>query len=67
MRQCNKNIRTKIYIDSLGNASDGTNMWDWSNDQLTELLNTCWHEKLADLAKKILKQRKREPIDTDKL
>lgn len=51
-----------IYIDSCGNASDGTSMYDWSVDRLKEVLDYCWSKTIADLATEILKQQK-EKID----
>jgi hypothetical protein len=49
-------IQRKYYIDRYGNCSDGTNMWDWSVDRLTDVINYCWSATISDLAKKIIKR-----------
>jgi hypothetical protein len=51
-------VTIKYKIDSFGNCSDGTNMYDWSNERLKQVIDTCWYASISDLARKILKSRK---------
>jgi hypothetical protein len=50
----------KYHIDIIGNCSDKTNMYNWSEERLNNVIDTCWDKTISDLAKHILKSRKKQ-------
>lgn len=54
-------VRREYWINpDTGHCSDGTNLWDWDEDRLQEVIDYCWYKDIVDLVNEILEFRKKK-------